>query len=286
MDKKVRMSLTITLVLGIITFLWLVYDLYQVNQNLPAVLDFAVIGYIMGIGYLFILLFHFTSLFVILLHSFLAKELRTLKIAAFTLAILSFFAIGGEKVMFDEIAREATLGWETAAGEFMILNMCFFINMLFTVVMVLFLLRALSQTSITAVTHAEKEEIIFTIAQYLGIVSGVWGILITLSLVRNQIPLGRLWIYLPFYGMILTPYALAVAFWFSLKLKTKITDWYDEKQWRDMLTSSFTTLVLSIPGLAGFFLIGQSDSYYWFPYYLFLVLLLFSTGTLYFYRRG
>ena len=286
MEKKVNMILTATLALGVISFAWLIYDLWQVNRNLAQVFSFEPDGYAIGIGYLFILLFHGASLFVILLHSFLAKELKTLKITAFTLGILSFFAIGGEKVMFDEIAHEITLGWQAAAGEFMILNWCFMCNMLFTAVMGVFLFRALRLKSPTAVTPAEKEEIIFTIAQYLGIVSGILGILITYSLVQNQVPVNRLWIYIPFYGMILIPYALAVAFWFSLKTRTRIADWYDEKQWRDVLASSLMTLVLSVPGLAMFFLIGQSDGYYWFPYYLFLVLFLFSAGILFFYRRN
>jgi len=285
MEKNIRAIFKITLGLGILAGIGLANNLYQVNLNLRATLGLSAAGYTVGIAYVFILLFHGVSFFALLIHHLNVKELPRLRIAALTLGVLSLVAIGVEKVMFDEIARETALGWEVT-GEIVILNIGLLVNVLFTALMVLFPVRALSLKQPTPVTHAEQEEVMFTIAHYLGMFAGALGILLTLFVVKNHVILSRFWIYIPFYIMILIPYGLAAAFWLSLKLKVRIADWYDEKQWRDMLTASFLTLIVSIPGLALFSLTGPSGHVYGILYHLFLVLLLFSAGTLYFYRRG
>jgi hypothetical protein len=121
----------------------------------------------------------------------------------------------------------------------------------------------------------------------MGIVAGFMGLLFTfhfIVFIGKQISVDKLWVLIPFYILFLIPYALAVVYWLWLKRKQQINDWYDEKQLQDILKSSLTTLLLSIPGLALFLLVEIPSNFYILPYYIFLVLLVFSISTLYFFR--
>ncbi|NQU86969.1 MAG: hypothetical protein HQ541_14530 [Mariniphaga sp.] len=72
----------------------------------------------------------------------------------------------------------------------------------------------------------------------------------------------------------------------SLKFKKKMVDRYDEKQWKDVLKSSLITLILSISGLGILFLFRKPLDFYWFPYFLFFVLFVFSGSTLLLFKRS
>jgi hypothetical protein len=145
--------------------------------------------------------------------------------------------------------------------------------------------RAGRQTLPPADHPMPRDERIFTLAQVLGIVSGVMGLLLTLVLLVLKWPPERFWIFVPFYGLFMIPYGLAVLYWIRIKRRERLSDWYDEKQVRDMMKASLGTLILSIPGMAVLALIPGPLGFYWLPYYLFLVLTLFSTGTLYSFKR-
>jgi hypothetical protein len=49
---------------------------------------------------------------------------------------------------------------------------------------------------------------------------------------------------------------------------------------------AITTLILSVPALTVFLFIPDAVGFYWYPYYLFMALLLFSGSTLCFYKRS
>jgi hypothetical protein len=198
------------------------------------------------------------------------------------MAIISLFAIGVEKVMIDEVAKEYSLG--VHGGEFMILNFAYVINALFTSLIFLFVLRTSRLTDLDNKKNKSVDERIFTIAQCMGILSGILGLLLTFGIMWRNFPLDKLWIFIPFFVLFFTPYALAVLYWLSLKRKQRITDWYDEKQLQDILKSSLATLLLSVPGIALFVFLFHPASVFFFLYYLFYVLLLFSVSTLYFYK--
>jgi len=91
------------------------------------------------------------------------------------------------------------------------------------------------------------DERIFTIAQYMGILSGAMGLMLVLYLSKSEIIEKKLVLYVPYFILFLLPYATAVLYWLSLKLDQKISDWYDEKQLRDIMKASVTTLILSFP---------------------------------------
>jgi hypothetical protein len=92
--------------------------------------------------------------------------------------------------------------------------------------------------------------------------------------------------------MILIPYGMIVSYWLTLRLKDRIGEWYDEKQWHDITRAGFITLLLLVPTLLLYFvafsLIGEHfpTRILWFPFTLYVTLFLFSLLTLIYYRRG
>jgi hypothetical protein len=184
--------------------------------------------------------------------------------------------------MFDEIGREYASGLEIS-GELFGLCFAFLINIAFTILMILLVLKTF-RVSYDDIEDKVMDERVFTIAQCMGIVSGILGILLTFNLIGKGIPINKLWVYTPFYLLFLIPYVLAVIYWLLIKSKEKIANWYDEKQFQDILKSSLTTLILSFPGLAVFLFMKIPSPVYFFLYYIFLILLIFSSGTLYFFK--
>jgi len=284
--KFKKSSNLILLIFSIISFTCLIYILYQINTNLVEALNIdksncKTTTYLMGFGHLFILLFHFYAIIFIFIHFRRFTEYKLLKTALLIIGVISLFAMAGEKVMIDDIAKEYRLGlWE---NELCILNIEYMINMTFTIILFLFILRTFRLVYTNDSKGKFVEETIFTIAQCMGIVTGITG-LFFIVFANRQIPVDKLWVLIPFYALFLIPYALAVVYWLSLKRKQHINDWYDEKQLQDILKSSLVTLLLSIPGLAIFLLIKIPLHFYILPYYIFLVLLVFSSSTLYFFK--
>lgn len=111
-----------------------------------------------------------------------------------------------------------------------------------------------------------------------GIISAILGVVSFSWLIYD-------FILIPFYCLILIPYGLTVLYWLLMRLRDNPTDWYDEKQWRDISKAGLTTLLLSIPGLALLFLSSQPIGPYWFPHYLFMILFLISGSTLFFSKK-
>jgi hypothetical protein len=287
MKKQLTARGLATVVLGLATFLWLVFHISEIATNLPGVLHFDVSNpsdYLAGAGYFVMLLFHAAAFIFLFTRARFDSRFGGGQILGLALGVLSLFAIAAEKVLHDEIGREWTSG-SPVPTEVSLLYACLGINVLFCVFMTVMAFRSEMQAPTPNDGPLPKDERVFTLAQVLGVVSGVMGLLLTAILLVRKWPSERFWIFVPFYGLFLVPYGLAVLYWLSIKRKARPSDWYDEKQVRDMSKASLGTLLLSVPGMACLALVPGPLSFYWFPYYLFLVLTLFSAGTLYYFKR-
>jgi hypothetical protein len=290
MHLKIKTNTGILLICSMISFASLVYILYQINTNLVAAINiyhtaFETIHYLVGFGHLFILLFHLYALIYIFIHFRRFTALKLFKIGLLIFGVVSLFAMGVEKVMVDEIAREYRHG--LAINELSILSLAYIINMVFSIGTFFFLLRTFKLINLEDSKRIRVDETIFIIAQYMGIISGVTGVLFTLHMmqfIRQEILMEKFWVLIPFYMLFLIPYTLASLYWVVLKRNQRIHDWYDEKQVQDILKSGFTTLVLSIPGVAVLLLFPVSHAFFYLLYYIFLILLIFSGGTLYYFK--
>ncbi len=125
MKSKTGTNNSILLILSFISFSCLIYILYQVNTNLAEALNidkskFDTLDYVIGFGHIFILLFHFYAIIIIFVHFRRYNKLRIFKVVLLILGVISLFAMGIEKVMIDEIAREYRFGSEIS--ELHILN--------------------------------------------------------------------------------------------------------------------------------------------------------------------
>ena len=277
----------ILLLLSLIALFCLVYIFYQVNQDLIEALniyrlDLETGDYLLASAHIFILLYHIYALIYLFSHFHHFKELKIIRTTALVIGIFSLFAIAGEKVMIDEIAREYRLGLDIS--ELYLLDLAYCLNAVFSIVMGLLLVKTLKLSQENSDKKSLLDEKIFIVAQIMGIISGIMGLFLTFALFGQQIPLKKIWVYIPFYILFLIPYGLAVFYWLLLKRKQKINEWYDEKQFLDILKASLVTLLLSIPGMLVLLFIKVSHSFYWFLYYIFLVIFLFSSSTLYYFK--
>jgi hypothetical protein len=288
MKIKPRISNIILLILCILSFSSLIYILYQISNDIVTAININKSAldpshYISGAGYLLIFIFHVYSIIFIYSHFHHFHEFKKTATIMLILGIISFFAIAVEKVMMDEIAREYRFGLEIK-GELFGLYAAYLINLAYTILVFFLLLKTVGLRYVKDSEDKFVEEKIFTIAQILGIISSLLGMKFTFLLIKKQILSDRIWIYVPFLLLFLIPYIIAVLYWLSLKWKQKIADWYDEKQFQDILKASLTTLLLSVPLLAIFQFTNIPAPFYWFLFYIFSVLFLFSSATLFFFK--
>ena len=68
MKNRMMGSAILTFILGCISLLWIVYDVYKITTDLGGVLDFQLSGYLLGIGYIPLLLFHGFALLFFFMH--------------------------------------------------------------------------------------------------------------------------------------------------------------------------------------------------------------------------
>ena len=284
MKDRITGTAIFTFILGFISLAWILYDIYKVITDLPGVLNIHASGYLLAIGYIPILLFHGFALLFLFMHLRRFDRPKILRIVLLLLGVLSLFFIAVEKVMFDEIAREMQLEFPLP-NETMFLYLGFGINALFTILALIFVMQTILHQHEKDSPAFGLDDRIFRLAQVMGIISGSMGIFLTLANITREIPPHLFWISIPFYLLFLLPYLLIVFFWISLRLKTKVRKWYDEKQWSDIRNAAGISLLLSFPGFGILFCLPQPLHFYWLPYYFFFILLVFSASTLYFFIR-
>ncbi|MBN1272983.1 MAG: hypothetical protein JXB26_12005 [Candidatus Aminicenantes bacterium] len=190
----------------------------------------------------------------------------------------------GEKTMIDEIGRELKLGWETL-GEMLILNVMLVLQLFYSFVILFSLAKASEDKANLEKGGPIQEENIFTIAQIIGIACGAIGLLFNFNFFLGQHRMKNPVIIVPFFILILLPYGLTVLYWIWMRLGKAFSQWYDEKQWRDVALAGLITLLFSVPGMACLFLFQKPIGFFWFPHYIFLILTVFSTSTLFLFRN-
>ncbi len=93
-------------------------------------------------------------------------------------------------------------------------------------------------------------------------------------------------------AVLIVPYAAIVIYWLVIKIRERVTEWYDEKQFQDVTKAGLVSFLSSIAILAIFFVIQNTFSKFpllsviWFPLYFFIALLVFSGTILYFSKKA
>ncbi|MBN1154433.1 hypothetical protein JXB12_05870 [candidate division KSB1 bacterium] len=298
MEKRLRLIGVTSLLLGIFSLSWLVFDFIAFNYVRPKVIDFSPLGageelakYIF-IGIIVSFFFHFVS-FIYLIHQFqYFKKIALFRILTLFAGVVSFICLIGDWAALIDIGRQYQAGLSTSM-EWGYLYSSLIVHVLYYILfMILFFRTAHDLKNPAQHIVVLKDEVIFKLAQYVGFVCGVIGLCFTLLIFYMSVRPAMLKYLIPFYGsFIIFPYCFIFVYWLLTKRHKKLAEWYDEKQWWDIARASLITLILLIPGMAALFFINyiQSNSsiqYIWFPYYLFMMLMFFSGSILYYSREN
>ena len=121
----------------------------------------------------------------------------------------------------------------------------------------------------------------FVATGVVGIACGLAGLVATFAWPR-QVLTWHLW------ELMVMPLVLMYVYWFIVARVARRQDVLDEKQELDMVYAGVFTLSVSVAAMGAAFVLrdaGLFDPALWFPYYLFMVLLVYSAATLYCFKR-
>jgi hypothetical protein len=241
--------------------------------------------------YFIFIFFHLSAMLTLILQLNFFKRDNFLRAFLFFTGITSLLMLFGDFALASDISKEYIYG---LPGEFNILFFSQALHFIFYILMIVLLVLARKSVRKEHEEVVLKDDSIFINAQYIGILSGISGlILITifsfLYLTVYPLPSWAVDAGIIVISLIaVIPYILIVLYWLIIKLKEGISEWYDEKQYQDITRASLVTLIASIIVMAAIFVVQYFVSAFnimseiWFPFYIFLVLLLFSASTLYF----
>ncbi|MCG9480045.1 MAG: hypothetical protein K9H14_07555 [Actinomycetia bacterium] len=293
--KTCNISLT---ALGIIALAGYIYNLVFYERLRLPVLAFGDINPILdqmqitaAIFFILIFLFHWAAITYLVINlRFFRRESLFISVLFF-LAILSMLMVMGDFALLSDIGKEYQQGWDTS-GEWVILYISQALHLVFWVLLAVWMAASVrirkQQDSQQVIV---RDESIFINAQYIGIFCGLSGIAVFV-LLSTALPLWALKKGIFSVSMvIILPYLLIALYWLILKLKEKGREWYDEKQYQDICRAGLVTMVSSMVimftiYLVQYFTATEFISITWFPFYLFLILLIFSSSTLYFAKRS
>jgi len=250
---------------------------------------------LVALTYILFGFFHLSAILTLVLQLNFFKRDNVLRAFLFFIGIISLLMLFGDTALVNDISKEYVFGFP---NEFYILYFSQAVHFLFSVLMMILLIgtgKALKRSEKKVIL---KDDSIFINAQYIGILSGISGlVLITIfSALYPTFYNPPVWALKAGISVIcfiaFVPYFLIILYWLVFKIREKPSEWYDEKQFKDLAKSSLVTLGTSVVFLLILFVIQFSYksvlilSLIWFPLYFFFILLLFSAMTLFFYKQG
>ena len=299
MKKTINTLSVVTFVMSIFSLGGFIYNLLFYESIKPAIYEFADISGILGImqipvaiSYIYVFIFHIIAVLYIFFQLMYFKKEDLLRAFLFFLGIISTIMVIGDFALLSDIGKEYILGLDTS-GEWTVLYGSQAVHLLFTVLIPILVIL----TRRKAATRREEEivlrdEAIFINAQYVGIFCGIFGIGI-FAVLSACTPLWALKKGIFTVSIIAVfPYLLIAAYWLIVKIREKTGQWYDEKQYLDISRGSLFTMIVSIITMTIIFTVQYFVKAFefmtitWFPFFIFLVLLLFSGSTLYYAKRA
>ena len=245
--------------------------------------------------YCIFILFHLSAMFTLILQLNFFKRENFLRAFLFFTGTVSLLMLLGDFALASDISKEYLFG---LPGEFNILFVSQALHFVFYILMIVLLVFTRKSILKKSEEVVLKDDSIFINAQYIGIMSGVSGLILftifsVLSLTVYPLPPWAIDAGVVVISLVaVIPYVLIVLYWLVIKLNERISGWYDEKQYQDITRASLVTLIASVIIMALIFIAQYfviSLNFFneiWFPFYIFLVLLLFSASTLYFNKKG
>jgi hypothetical protein len=300
MKKALKISGGVSIVLGFVSFCFLINNFMVFEYVRPVTMRFEKLGadidrlmITVGIGFVIVFIFHLSSILNLALQLKFFKSPNLFRSFSIFAGILSVLLLVGNLGLLSDIGKESQLGWDTS-GEWIFLYINHVLHAGFIMLMFGLIISSFQVLKKNIeFESAARDEAVFVTAQYIGIFCGILGFISLAAYLISGLPF---WIVkkavLPSSIIIVMPYCSIVAYWLIFKLKDKIVDWYDEKQFQDIAKASLITLIISFLSMTLIYMNKYPDleenyvTYFWFPFYLFLTILTFSSSVLYFNRKG
>ena len=302
MKKLLVLSEKITLSFSIISILALIYnfilyiriDIKTINLG-PLNMLISKTEIYAGISIILIILFHLSAILTIILKLKAVVRESIFLSFMFFISIISLLMVFGDFTLIGDIVKEYSAGLPGIESEFAVLYCSQFLHLLFYCLVIIFIILNNRVKRHTHRSDAEvplKDEAIFIDAQYIGLFTAALGLAILASLSIFS----PLWAIkkgiVTVCAVLVIPYAAIVIYWLVIKIRERVTEWYDEKQFQDVAKAGLVSFLSSIAILAIFFVIQNTLRKFlllgviWFPLYFFIALLIFSGSILYFSKKA
>jgi hypothetical protein len=294
MNKPGNLLKNSSVVLGFLSLIFLGFDFFVFSTLQPKMVSFERLDAVqeglfngVGLGLLVFLGFCLTSLFRLGKYLKKAESVRFSSILLVVMGVLSFLLVFADGALLNDIGKQYRHG--LAQPEWLLLYFAIGFQVVSSVFITFYLLFGFKKED--QVNLVGRDSNIFLMVQFVGLICGLMGLAST----SLGFIFPRGWTLLVHTVMssitLLFPYGLAVGYWLVTKLKEENRQWYDEKQLQDVGKSAFLTLILSVVLMTAIFIIHYNNlsgivSILWLPLYLFAVLFLFSSGSLYFYGKA
>jgi uncharacterized membrane protein len=275
----------ITASLGLISLLFFTAGYFLFEMIRPKMIQFEKItsseeGLVtyFGIGLLIFLIFCLLSFYRIVRYLKSTKKITFSYLLLIAICVLSFLSVFGDITLMDDIFTQYKFGMSQPEWSILYIVMAFqFVSGAFLIYINLF--KSIKESE---AKYIARDSNIFIIAQYIGTICGILGLSGTIVRSLFHTPLWMTKIHTTISILILLiPYVLIVIYWFIVKTREKTKEWYDEKQIQDIGRSSSLTLIISLVAMSLLYFLNYNNldsevSIMWLPFYVFLVLFLFS----------
>jgi hypothetical protein len=278
----------ITLILLLISFLWLFYKIYAYCEISASISSSKSIYAGIAIG-------NFLKFILLIFFGILGYKTLKNNVRINSLAYLSFIT-GFITIlcMFSDWAalHDISHGEPDTTNEWTFLTMGLIINFIFYIIGFITIIK-IKQEVRTSVTKRKSviDETIFEVIQHIGIICSSIGLgfilLICLVLIHNHHVISKSDIVIMnlFCLVIFLPYLSIILYWIIKLIREENPEPCDEKQKHDLAMAGLITWLLTIPFVIIYFMIdngrvGEISKMIYLPLYLFTTLLIFSISVL------
>lgn len=295
LSEKVTLSFSIISIIGFIYnfILYVRINIRTINSGLINTLIGKAEIYA-GISTILIIIFHLFAILTIILKLKVINRENIFLSFMFFISIISMIMIFGDFALISDIVKEYNAGLSGIESEFVILFLSQSLHLLFYCLIIFSIVSSNKAKKLPDRYDGEmplKDEAIFISAQYIGIFTSVLGLAILVSLSIFS----PLWAIkkgiVTVCAVLIIPYVAIVIYWLVIKVRERVTEWYDEKQFQDVTKAGFVSFLSSMAILAIFFVIQNISKFLilnviWFPLYFFIALLIFSGTILHFNKKS
>ena len=298
MNRRLSITGNLTLALGIVSALFLIYIIGAFEYFRPRTLMFEPMGsqaetlvLFIYAGLLVSFAFHIAALLATVFQMQVFGGEGILRRVVLVVGILSFMSLFGEVGTLDDIWGESEMGWDVSS-EWIAVYFAIFTQAVFHVLVFVTVTSGIrAMRSDFHPIERTRDETVFYTVHYTGLLCGAIGLCLTfMKFMINTSMLNLKYLVIYYNGFILLPYCLIFFYWMVMKRKERPAEWYDEKQFRDLSTAGLLTLLVSLPVVAAMYTANFISpdtplSVLWFPFYVHFVLVFFSGATLYLRER-